>query len=121
MEDILSCTTSLGLEDDASTGKQFTWTNGTIWSKIDRFLLNAEWHSVDLHCTAEFMDFNTSSDHTPILIKFITYHPPVIRPFRFINMWLQHPSFNEVIRSNWISSFTGTKQFTFCKKLKALK
>lgn len=35
MEDFISCTTTLGLEDASFIGSKFTWTNGTIWSKID--------------------------------------------------------------------------------------
>lgn len=107
--------------DAPSTGNKFTWTNGTYWSKIDRVLLNAEWHNEDLHCLAEFLDFNTISDHTPVMVKFMLDSPSVVKHFRFLNMWLQYPSFKDVLRNNWSDSFTGTKQITLCKKLKALK
>lgn len=61
MEKFLSCTTTLGLDDAPSIGNLLTWTNGTLWSKIDKVLLNAEWQSSNLRCLAEFMDFMLGS------------------------------------------------------------
>lgn len=43
IEDFLACTTTLALEDDASVGNQYTLSNGTVWSKLDRVLLNPDW------------------------------------------------------------------------------
>ncbi|KAG9159279.1 hypothetical protein Leryth_024703 [Lithospermum erythrorhizon] len=33
----------------------FTWTNGSIWSKLDRVLINNVWSSLDLTCSASFL------------------------------------------------------------------
>lgn len=79
--DFLSCATALGLEDSASTGNFFTWTNNTVWSKIHRVLLNQKWHVNGIVCLSEFLDFNTSSDHTTVVVNLAYYAPPAIKPF----------------------------------------
>lgn len=81
-----NCTTTLGLEDAPSIGNFFTWSNGNFWSKIDRVLLNAEWHSSNLRCMAEFLEFNTLSDHSIIVVTFLSQFQLKLRPFRFLNM-----------------------------------
>lgn len=44
-----------GLEDMRSTGRKFTWTNGSIHSKIDRVLINVQWIDIFPHIQAEFV------------------------------------------------------------------
>lgn len=121
MEDFLSCAMTLGLEDVYTKENAFTWTNRTVWSKIDRVLVNADWYVENLHCVAEFMDFNTISDHTPVHVNFVSSSPPTVKPFRYLNMWQQHPSYMEIIGYHWNESYDGTNQYIICKKLKALK
>lgn len=120
-EEFLSCATALGIEDIASVGNFFTWTNGSYWSKIDRVLVNAEWHNTGLNCMADFLNLHTRSDHAPVVVAFTTVNPLKSKPFRFLNMWKLHPSFNYVVRDTWQSPVYGTKQFVLCMKLKALK
>lgn len=99
MEDFLSSTSNLGLEDAFSTGSQFTWTNGNIWSKIDRVLINLDWHMQNLNCLVEFLQFNTLFDHNLLVVSF----PPRVRntknPFKFFNMWMIHPRFHTILRN----------------------
>ncbi|KAG9133643.1 hypothetical protein Leryth_021637 [Lithospermum erythrorhizon] len=56
---------ALGLEDAPSMGSFFTWTNGSIWSKLDRVLMNNVWSSLDLTCSASFLPMEPVSDHCP--------------------------------------------------------
>lgn len=43
------------------------------------------------------------------------------KPFKFLNMWMTHPKFLEIVRNCWQIPVSGTKQFALCMKLKALK
>lgn len=94
IEDFLSCATTLGLEDVGSTGSFYTWTNGTIWTKLDRALINPDWHASNLNCYAEFLPFNSLLDHAPMVVSL---NPTIFsrdKPFRFLNMWMSHPNFS---------------------------
>lgn len=85
MEKFISYTTTLGLEDAPSIGNFFTWSNGNFWSKIDRVLLNSDWHSSNLRCMADFLEFNTLSDHSIIMVTFLFQFQLKPRPFRFLS------------------------------------
>ncbi|KAJ8444596.1 hypothetical protein Cgig2_013875 [Carnegiea gigantea] len=50
-----------------SSGAFFTWTNKTIWSKIDRLFINSIWHEVFDYTLATVLPRGLS-DHSPILI-----------------------------------------------------
>ncbi|KAL0295605.1 UNVERIFIED_CONTAM: hypothetical protein Sangu_3193000 [Sesamum angustifolium] len=46
---------------------------------------------------------------------------PKPKPFRFFNMWADHPDFIPTIERRWRLNVEGTPQFRLCRKLKALK
>ncbi|KAJ6377603.1 hypothetical protein OIU76_026557 [Salix suchowensis] len=48
--DLNKCCLDLGLYDLSYTGCHFSWSNGSVWSKLDRVLVNPHWSS--LHSTA---------------------------------------------------------------------
>ncbi|KAJ8420587.1 hypothetical protein Cgig2_032285 [Carnegiea gigantea] len=78
-------------------GAYYSWTNKTVWSRIDRTLVN-------IHCY-EISDFtqnhylaNVLSDHSPMLIQL----PPSAKPkkkFLFCEMWCKHPDFTKLVDS----------------------
>jgi hypothetical protein len=39
--DFQDCCSALGLNDRNYTGCHFRWTNGSVWSKLDRYLVNS--------------------------------------------------------------------------------
>lgn len=121
MEDFISCVTTLGLEDVNSIGNFYTWTNGSVWTKLDRVLINSDWQSSSLCCTAEFLESNSLSDHTPILVLFQPTVRAFNKPFKFLNMWVTHPKFSTVLRESWHIPVFGTKQYKLSRKLKRLK
>jgi hypothetical protein len=43
VSDFRACYSDLGLSDLNYTGCHYTWSNGTIWTKIDRVLANPLW------------------------------------------------------------------------------
>lgn len=121
MHDFISCATMLGLDDVFSVSSRFTWSNGTHWAKLDRVLVNSNWNALNLDCQAEFLPYNSLSDHTPFVVSLSPHTPTRNKPFRFLNMWMTHPAFLNTVRETWQEPVYGTKQYRFCKKLKALK
>ncbi|GAA0140201.1 hypothetical protein LIER_35201 [Lithospermum erythrorhizon] len=61
------------------------------------------------------------SDHCPVITSLVKSFTSGIRPFKFMNMWLDHPSFDDVLHSVWDTWHGGMAQFSLCSKLKALK
>lgn len=110
-----------GLTDLRSTGCFYTWTNNTMWSKLDRAMVNEIWLQNSGLGFAEFLPSGCNSDHSPCIVSFLDRNGNSRRPFRFFNMWANHDNFLEVVDRGWNSSAYGTKQFILCKKLQKLK
>ncbi|GAA0165339.1 reverse transcriptase [Lithospermum erythrorhizon] len=121
VNDFLKFRMALTLEDASSTGSFFTWTNGSIWSKLDRALVNDGWTTLGLTCSVSFLPMEPVSDHCPLVVSLVRCFPGGVRPFNFLNMWLEHPSFDEILGSKWGLWVGGTAQFSWASKLKSLK
>lgn len=52
-----------------AVGRKFTWSNGKIYSRIDRALVNAEWLLAITQTEVVVMNPGCS-DHTPLSIYF---------------------------------------------------
>ncbi|KAK4423208.1 hypothetical protein Salat_1903600 [Sesamum alatum] len=61
------------------------------------------------------------SDHSPGIVSLFDPPAPKPKPFRFYNMWADHPDFLATVESHWSMNVEGTAQFSLCRKLKALK
>ncbi|RVW17667.1 hypothetical protein CK203_071806 [Vitis vinifera] len=74
----------------------FTWSNlqeHPVCKRLDRFLYSNEWEQVFPQSLQEVLP-RWTSDHWPIVLETNPFKwAPT--PFRFENMWLQHPSFKE--------------------------
>ncbi|KAK4422068.1 hypothetical protein Salat_2157700 [Sesamum alatum] len=92
-----------------------------VWCKLDRVLLNNEWLEAGLHCGAHFSPPGCLSDHSPGIVSLFDPPAPKPKPFRFFNMWANHPDFLATVESHWNMNAEGTTQFSLCRKLKALK
>ncbi|XP_061993882.1 uncharacterized protein LOC133711805 [Rosa rugosa] len=113
--------TVCGLIDIPTKGLAYTWSNRRIDEKLDRALGNLEWLEA-----WQVMECSTlaksTSDHCPILLSFQRFALPCHSPFRFQNMWLQHPNFLQLIREFWTTlEFHGCPMFILSSKLRALK
>ncbi|XP_057793237.1 uncharacterized protein LOC131009849 [Salvia miltiorrhiza] len=111
-----------GLVDVRLQGRNFTWyqPQGLCKSKLDRFLVNEKWVSVEPQTKVRGLH-RTVSDHCPILLEtnYVDWGP---KPFRFINAWVNHPDFERVVRESWNrNDFSGWKCYVFKEKLKRLK
>ena len=87
---------------------------------LDRFLYSNEWGQLFPQGLQEAL-IRRTSDHWPIVLD----TNPFMRgptPFRFENMWLQHPSFKENFR-NWWRGFQGNRweSHKFMRRLQSVK
>lgn len=82
-------------------GRKFTWyrSNGTCQSKIDRALINETWAARCRSTTLRGLK-RTVSNHCPIVL-YSNEDDWGPRPFRFINAWISHPDFQNVVVNSW--------------------
>ncbi|XP_057790792.1 uncharacterized protein LOC131007895 [Salvia miltiorrhiza] len=103
-------------------GRKFTWYQpcGGSKSKLDRFLVNQEWIKTWPSSFGRGLQ-RSMSDHCPLLLSTI-YRDWGPKPFRFINAWISHPDFKNLVQEVWEdSSVRGWSCFVFKEKLKLLK
>ncbi|KAK9928967.1 hypothetical protein M0R45_026080 [Rubus argutus] len=109
--------------DPALQNAEFTWSNNreiVIWCRLDRFLFSTGWEDV-FSDARQLALTRVTSDHCPVLLdtNIVKWGPA---PFRFENMWLEHPSFKENFKIWWEEeSFQGWEGFKFMRKLRSLK
>jgi hypothetical protein len=120
MEDFSEFIQGQSLVDIPLQGRQFTWSNNQVWSKIDRFLLSPEWEEhypyVSQSCLPRLL-----SDHFPLMLD-CGMHREGKRYFKFENMWLNSDGFVEQVQRWWESyDFQGLPSFVLANKLKTLK
>ncbi|XP_041024617.1 uncharacterized protein LOC121265149 [Juglans microcarpa x Juglans regia] len=115
-----------GLIDLNSHGSKFSWCNGQrglakAWAKLDRVLLDANLMSIVPNVTCSYLPRMTS-DHCPMLIEFLkdpySYDPS---PFRFQQMWVEHPEFIDFVKSVWSVPVVGMGLFKLANRLKRVK
>ena len=91
--DYADCRLQCGLHEFQHTGAFFTWTNKTVWSRIDRAFYNDFWHDsfdfTHVHYLAQGL-----SDHSPIALSF----PSCLKPKS--SMWAKDERFQAIILSS---------------------
>lgn len=61
------------------------------------------------------------SDHSLIEVSIADDIPFKPRPFKFVNAWIEHPQFNDILTSVWAENISGHPMFRLTRKLKSLK
>ena len=113
----------LNLSDLPLQGGPYTWSgglNGSAMSRLDRFLVTADWESQCNKVIQRRLP-RPVSDHFPILLDSdgVRTGPT---PFRFELMWLKYVGFKDILKGWWQNlHFYGSFSFTLSAKLKALK
>ncbi|KAJ9705647.1 hypothetical protein PVL29_003625 [Vitis rotundifolia] len=111
------------LHDPPLRNASFTWSNmqeSSVCKRLDRFLFSNEWELSFPQSLQEVLP-RWTSDHWPIVLDTNPFKwGPT--PFRFENMWLQHPSFKECF-SSWWREFEGNgwEGHKFMRKLQFVK
>ncbi|KAL0283047.1 UNVERIFIED_CONTAM: hypothetical protein Sangu_2914300 [Sesamum angustifolium] len=125
LKDFANCCLSLGLNDVPTTCCYFTWYSNSesnpMWCKLDRVIFNNEWLEAGLQCNVHFSPPGCLSDHSLGIVSILDIPPSKPKPFRFFNMWANHPDFTATVEHGWNLNVDGTAQYSLCRKLKALK
>jgi exonuclease III len=119
--DFRQCCSDLGLLDLNYSGCHYTWSNGRVWSKLDRVLVNPLWSIAHSSAHVHFDNPGAFSDHSPATVSFQSRHLMGRKCFKFFNMWSSHASFLELVADNWHYETSGSPMFILCKRLKNLK
>ncbi|CAN1257445.1 Transposon TX1 uncharacterized 149 kDa protein [Linum perenne] len=89
-------------------------------SKLDHAFVSLSWEEHFPGCDLKALA-RSCSDHRPLEIDCLDI-PRIIRPWRFENMWMEHPNFRPFLATFWNDyPDSGGSLTLFAKKLKALK
>ncbi|XP_075497305.1 uncharacterized protein LOC142534252 [Primulina tabacum] len=80
-------------------GSSFTWTNKTIWKRLDRVFVSVDWGDHFHSIRVEHL-IRTVSDHCPPFVS-VPVFASGPSSFRFQSMWLRHHGFLQTVRLNW--------------------
>ncbi|XP_075496409.1 uncharacterized protein LOC142533491 [Primulina tabacum] len=72
-------------------GSSFTWTNKTIWKRLDRVFVSVDWGDHFHSIRVEHL-IRTVSDHCPLFVS-VPVFASGPSSFRFQSMWLRHHGF----------------------------
>ncbi|CAI9090377.1 OLC1v1025140C1 [Oldenlandia corymbosa var. corymbosa] len=113
------------LSEMKTQGAGFTWCNKQlgdkrIMSRLDRALVNKKWMDVFTDAVTWVKPAGLS-DHSPLIITWGNAPKIKQKPFRFFNMWITHPEYEELIQEGWSAMVKGTKQHQLIQKLSPLK
>ncbi|WMV31904.1 hypothetical protein MTR67_025289 [Solanum verrucosum] len=123
MKDFSEFIQDMGLIDLPLHGATYTWTRGEDFlqaSRIDRFLISAEWNEF-FGVVKQVALPRVLSDHSPLALESgdWTSDPSY---FKFKNMWLQHEGFHDMVKKWWQGYIVnGSPDFILSQKLKFLK
>lgn len=117
----MDCYSDLGLGSINSHDPFFTWTNDKVWSKLDRALCNQPCFNSFGNSVCEVMEFESISDHTPLVVTTELVVPRGNSPFKFNNAIVDHPDFLSIVAYGWSHYVNGYSMFKVCKRLKTLK
>ena len=80
------CCADLGIADLNSMGCHFTWTNGTVWTKIDRVMVNTHWFTLQQMAHVHFGTPGAFSDHSPASVQLGLQELHGKQNFKFFNI-----------------------------------
>ncbi|KAJ8419773.1 hypothetical protein Cgig2_002904 [Carnegiea gigantea] len=106
------CLKDCDLYEINTTGVFFTWTNKTVWSKIDRVLGLGYTHVQSL--TKGLSDYALLKINFPSCLK-------RRQVFRFYEMWTFDPLFKNLVTQHWAKQPPNNKLHNLCITLKNFK
>ena len=95
------------LQEIKCVGSRFTWIrpNGSVKSRLDRFLVSDQWKSIWPDC-CQYVLPRDFSDHCPTLLQteMLDWGP---KPFRVADWWIQQKGYQRVVKEAWSSAQQG--------------
>ncbi|GFY87986.1 hypothetical protein Acr_05g0016250 [Actinidia rufa] len=119
--DFRNCCYDTGISDMRSSEVFLTWSNNSVWSKLDRAMVNKKWVHEGFTAQASFDFPEKYSDHSPCTVTLFEVNERGVSPFKFFNMWANHDKFLEIVSNSWGMQLRGTAMYKLCRKLKAAK
>ncbi|XP_071928020.1 uncharacterized protein [Coffea arabica] len=99
MEEFNEAISLCGLSSLEFDGPIHTWTNGVLWQRLDRTLINDEWGDLFEVSKTSHLD-RGRSDHALLLLKCGSSFSRGTS-FRFLNVWRSHPQFVQIVKEAW--------------------
>lgn len=106
-------------------GILYTWWNerieeDCILKRLDRIFGNNEF--MQEFPTSEVHHLiRQGSDHAPLHMVCKGNQVEIIKPFGFLNFWINHKKFKEVVQQQWIMNVEGSPFFVVQQKMENLK
>ncbi|XP_016457630.1 uncharacterized protein LOC107781446 [Nicotiana tabacum] len=101
-------------------GREFTWTNSHVHSKIDRALVNDGW-MMNMRQLEVVVQDPLFSDHTPLCLYFEQEQQNNPKPFKYFNNFAEHKEFKGIVKATWERNIQGPAMKRIWIKLKRLK
>ncbi|KAL3363180.1 hypothetical protein AABB24_012466 [Solanum stoloniferum] len=104
-EDFANCIATSSLYDLGYIGSTYTWWNGRsedacIFKRLDRILGNQR--LMNLFPTMKIKHLiKKGSDHSPLVLECSQNTEEIIKPFKFLNFWAKHSSFEKLVEEHW--------------------
>lgn len=98
--DFQNCLMECELDDLGFNGSPFTWFHGDLKERLDRVVMNLQWHILFDKASIYYLPF-FKSDQSPLWLKFKEHgcRNRGLRPFRFVASWLFHEEFLGLVSS----------------------
>ncbi|XP_015159297.1 uncharacterized protein [Solanum tuberosum] len=121
-EDFVHCINTCQLVDLGFKGSIYTWWNGRsdttcIFKRLDRCLGNQALQISFPNLEVEHLIIQ-GSDHYRLILTTRTDMRHIRKSFRFLNFWVEHETFQQVVADNWQESYSSDPFFNFHNKLK---
>ena len=94
-----------GLCDLGMTGYAFTWEKSRgsdkwVDERLDRALATYQWFHIFENARVVNLEMPTS-DHSALLLDFLTGQKKIVRKFRFENAWIKEADCREIVAGSW--------------------
>ncbi|XP_070025321.1 uncharacterized protein LOC142181853 [Nicotiana tabacum] len=109
-----------GMTELRYVGREFTWTNSHVHSKIDKALVNDGW-MMSMRQLEVVVQDPLFSDHTPLCLCFEQEHQNNPKPFKFFNNLAELKEFEGIVKITWEMNIQGSIMKRVWLKLKRLK
>ncbi|VFQ90805.1 unnamed protein product [Cuscuta campestris] len=124
MEEFNSCIEACNLFCPDHTCGLFTWSgtrsHGKTWRRLDRVLVNLAFQSAFPNFFTHHLP-KACSDHKVVLFSCHSSQDRGPSSFRFLNAWIHHNQFLQVVKDSWNNSLTCGGMPGLVAKLKDLK
>ncbi|KAF3625656.1 hypothetical protein T459_30871 [Capsicum annuum] len=120
VRDFKDCLLRLGLCEMKTIRREYTWTNGHVYSRIDKALANSAWMTSMNQLEVEIQN-PRCSDHSPLVIEFAETNIRQPRPFKLMNHLAQHQNFQQSVQRGWSTPVSGKSMKKVWVQLKHVK